>query len=110
VNPQSDRSSFSYDAGGRRTLKELANGTRASMTYDAASQVTQLYNLKSDDSVISSFDYGYDPVGNRVNVVEADGARVTYGYDAANQLTAKPDRARMRTITRSSTTRWAIAS
>ena len=35
--------------------KELANGTRASYIYDRADQLTCLANLKSDDSVISTF-------------------------------------------------------
>ena len=86
VNAEGQRTSFSYDAAGRRTLTELATGSRSSVTYDAASQVTQDFNLKSDDSVASSFGYGYDAVGNRTSVLEADGARVTWTYDAANQL------------------------
>jgi RHS repeat-associated protein len=86
VNPQADRTTFSYDPANRRTLTQLANGTRASVTYDEASRLTQLYNLKSDDSVISGFTYDYDPFGNRTSVLEASGDRVTWTYDPANQL------------------------
>jgi len=43
--------------------------------------------LKSDASVISSFDYDYDKIGNRTSVVEADCDRVTYSYDKTYQLT-----------------------
>jgi RHS repeat-associated protein len=86
VNPQADRSSFSYDEASRRTLTELANGTRASVVYDADSRTTSLYNLRSDDSVISSFDYGYDEGGNKTSILEASGDRVTLAYDAANQV------------------------
>ena len=50
----------------------------ASVTiYDAAGRITKVANLKSDNSVLSSFDYAYDNVGNRTRVVEADGTRVT---------------------------------
>lgn len=72
-NPQSDRTSYAYDDAGRRTLKKLAHGTRASYTHDAADNLTKLYNLKSDGSVISSFEYQCDSVGNRMNVLEANG-------------------------------------
>ena len=46
-----------------------------------------LANLKSDDSVISSFDYACDAVGNRTSVLEANDDRVTWTYDATYQLT-----------------------
>ncbi len=44
-------------------------------------------NLKSDGSVIASFDYAYDPTGNRTRVVEANSDRVTWSYDKTYQLT-----------------------
>jgi len=56
-----------------RDAIEAAGGTRASYTYDAASQLTQRYNLKRGDSVIASFDYQYNAVGSRL-VKEASGA------------------------------------
>jgi RHS repeat-associated protein len=86
VNPQGDRTTFSYDPANRRTLTQLANGTRASVTYDEASRLTQLYNLKSDNSIISGFTYNHDAFGNRIAVLEASGDRVTWTYDQANQL------------------------
>jgi YD repeat-containing protein len=88
-NPQGDRTSYSYDPAGRRTVKEMANGTRASFSYDPAGNVTKLYNLKSDGTVLSSFDYAYDKVGNRTAVLEADGSRVTWSYDNTYQLTGE---------------------
>jgi RHS repeat-associated protein len=88
-NSQSERTSYAYDVASRRTVKRLANGTRASFTYDAANQITLLSNLKSDQSVMSSFDYEYDPVGNRTRVVEANGDRLTWSYDTDDQLTAE---------------------
>ena len=86
TNPQGDRTTWSYDAAGRPTVVKLANGTRASTTYDAAGQIARLANLKSDFSVLCSFDYAYDAVGNRTHVVEASGDRITWTYDATNQL------------------------
>lgn len=35
-NPRNERTGFSNDAAGRRTLKTLANGSRACFTRDAA--------------------------------------------------------------------------
>ena len=87
INPFGQRTSFTLDAVGQTTLKQLANGSRASTTHDAAGQVAALSNLKSDSSVISSFEYKHDKAGNRSSVTEADGSRVTWSYDAASQLT-----------------------
>ncbi|MEW4489961.1 hypothetical protein AB1L42_17895 [Thalassoglobus sp. JC818] len=90
VNPDGGgRTTYAYDSAGRRTVKKLANGTRASFTYDAASRLTTLANLKSDNSVISKFDYQYDKAGNRTAAAENDGSRVTYLYDATYQLTGE---------------------
>lgn len=89
VDPQNDRTTFAYDAAGRRTVKRSANGTRASFTYNNAGQVTLLSNLKSDQSVISSFNYKYDATDNRTSVTEANGDRVTWTYDNDYQLTAE---------------------
>lgn len=55
-------------------------------SYDPAGQLTRLANVKSDDSVISTFDYSYDKVGNRTGVVEANGDHVTWSYDKTYQL------------------------
>jgi len=40
-NPWNERTSFTHDAAGRRTLKKLSNGTRASFPYDGADRVTK---------------------------------------------------------------------
>lgn len=86
LNPQSNRYTFGYDAANRRLWQANANGTRTSYTYDAADRMTKLENLKSDGSLISSFEYGYDNVGNPTSVLEADGDRVTWTYDNVYQL------------------------
>jgi len=46
-------------------VNRLANGTRASYSYDAADQVLRLANVTSAATTISSFAYLYDPAGNR---------------------------------------------
>jgi YD repeat-containing protein len=65
----------------------LTNGTRTSYTYDAASRVQQLYNLKADGSVILGLTYDHDPVGNPTGMLESSGDRVTWSYDPADRLT-----------------------
>src|SRR5206468_5313617 len=60
----------------------------ASYTYDDASRLTHLANMKSDGTtIISSFDYAYDGAGNRMRVAEVDGNRVTWSYDNLYELT-----------------------
>ena len=86
-NPEGDSTSFVYDDANRPITKNLANGTRTSITYDAAGQVTNLFHLKSDNSVFSAFTYTYDKTGNRTQVVEDTGDRVTWTYDDTYQLT-----------------------
>lgn len=72
---------------GKANLLAMRNDT--SFSYNAAHELTSLYNLKSNASVISSFDYGYDDAGNRTRVEEASGDRVTWVYDDTNQLIAE---------------------
>ena len=88
-NPWNELTTFEYDSAGRRTAKRLANGTRESLTYDVANQVTLLSNLKSDGSIICSFDYQYNAAGIRTRVAEDAGDRVTWIYDDANRLLAE---------------------
>jgi RHS repeat-associated protein len=87
LNPVSERTTWQYDALGRVTLLTQANQTRATHTYDAGGNLTRVAHVQSDDTVLSSFDYGYDAAGNRTGVVEANGDRVTWSYDATYQLT-----------------------
>ena len=87
VNPADERTTWTYDDAGQVTTLQLANDTKATSTYDDDGRLTRLANVKSDDSVISTFDYDLDAVGNRQAVVEADGTRVTWTYDKTYQLT-----------------------
>lgn len=85
-NPYNERTTFVYDDAGQLLTKTLGNGTRATHIYDEAGRVARVVNLKSDDSVLSQFDYSYDEVGNRISVVESDAARVTWTYDDSYRL------------------------
>jgi RHS repeat-associated protein len=87
VNPVNEITSFTFDAANRETVDYLANTTRASMTYDLASQVTKVANISNTGTTLTSFAYLYDGVGNRQRVVEASLDRVSWSYDATYQLT-----------------------
>ncbi len=86
-NPFNERSTFVYDAANKAVSQQNANGTWVSYTYDDAGSLTQLVNLKSDNTTLSSFAYSLDDVGNRIGVTEANGDIVTWSYDNAYQLT-----------------------
>jgi YD repeat-containing protein len=60
---------------------------RVSSTYDAASRLSEVCDLKSNSTVSSDFQFAYDPAGNRISVLEQSGDRVTWSYDAVYQLT-----------------------
>lgn len=55
---------YAYDNTGRLVQTTLPNGTRVEYEYDAAGKLTALRNLRSDDSVIASFEYTFDGNGN----------------------------------------------
>jgi RHS repeat-associated protein len=67
-------------------VNRLANGVRASYSYNNADQLTRLANVTSSATTLSSFTYKLDAVGNRKAVTEADGTRVTWSYDSTYQL------------------------
>ena len=46
----------------------------------------EVANLKSDNSVISDYQYAYDAISRRTHVLENSGDRVTWRYDASSQL------------------------
>src|SRR5262249_50296718 len=87
VNPQSQRTTWTFDNSDRMRTQRLGNGLRASYSYDDADRLLTLANITSGGTTISSFAYTLDVVGNRTRVVEADGTRVTWSYDSIYQLT-----------------------
>ena len=86
LNPFSGLTTFSYDIAGRRTVQRYSNGTRASIIYDTANNVTQFHNRTSTGTAITTNDYKYDNVGNRTGMLEASGDRLTWTYDNGDQL------------------------
>ncbi len=81
VNPQTDRTTFTYDNAGRLETRLVGSGSRVSYTYDNAGRVTYLANLTSSNTMISSFDYdaanqlcSSRGPGRRTIRVEIDGA------------------------------------
>jgi len=87
LKPFSERTTYSYDDAGRRTVQRNANGTRVSMAYDAASQATQVFHRTSAGATVLQLDYRYDNGGNRNVMIEGGStARVTWSYDKQNQL------------------------
>jgi RHS repeat-associated protein len=58
------RTTYAYDNSGRLVQTTLPNGTRVEYEYDAAGKLTALRNLRSDDSVIASYEYTFDGNGN----------------------------------------------
>lgn len=61
------------------------------MTYFAyeRGQVSKVENLKSDLSVISSFEYERDCMGNPLSILREDGSVNYYDYDRRYQLTSE---------------------
>lgn len=80
------RTTFAFDPLARVTLKRLANGTKTSMTYDPAGHVAAIFHRKSDNSLISSYQYTYDKQGNRLTAIEGNGDSLAWGYDPTDQL------------------------
>ncbi len=65
---------------GRRVKKALESGAFTTYTYDTADQMTSITNRKSDQTVISSYNYGYDDAGQRTYVKRANGKGVAWIY------------------------------
>ena len=68
----------------------MANGTLASLSYDAANQLTVLENLQGA-TVLSRYTYSYDDVGNRTQVLEGGTSVVTWTYDVFGTPPVSPD-------------------
>ncbi|QDU05679.1 tRNA3(Ser)-specific nuclease WapA precursor [Gimesia chilikensis] len=86
INPQLERTSFLFDANGREIQKKMSNGMRTSFLYDSTSNILNISEFKSNNSLISNFTYEYDNAGNRIACIEADNSRTTWSYDNVYQL------------------------
>ncbi len=76
---------FEYDAAGRLTATELANGMRRETVYDAAGRIASLRNLR--DGVIessASFDYTHGQLRSLHDSVR--GGAELYSYDGAGRV------------------------
>jgi RHS repeat-associated protein len=84
--------SFGYDSNGRRTSMTLPNGVVASLSYDAASQLTQMV-YQGGSKPPQNLIYTYDLAGRRVAVsgtlasTQLPAAVSSAAYNANNQLT-----------------------
>ncbi len=86
LNPWLERTTWTFDPSGRVIGQALGNGTRSTLTYDSANQLSQIVNSGTALPIYSSFAYRDDPAGMRTAIIEAHGDRVSLTYDAANQL------------------------
>ena len=92
---------YYYDQAGRLEQKTLGNDVYTLYTYDPAGRLETLTNYKSNDTILSGFEYTYDSRGRRDSITTTYGqtgdARDTYEgtwlyeYDDLGQLTAWTD-------------------
>jgi RHS repeat-associated protein len=84
--------SLGYDSNGRRTSMTLPNGVVATLSYDAASQLTQMV-YQGGSQGTQNLIYTYDLAGRRVGVsgslasTQLPAAVSAASYNANNQLT-----------------------
>ena len=84
---------YSYDAASLLSGAANANGTTVNYGYDTSGRLTSMNNKKSDQTVISSYNFTLDAVGNRTNINQteplsagANQPNTNYTYNAANQI------------------------
>jgi RHS repeat-associated protein len=78
--------SSQYDLGSRRTHVGATTGYAMNFSYDAASNMTSLYDGNNETIV----QFGYDSAGRRQSLALGPGGSspVSYGYDAIGRLTS----------------------
>jgi RHS repeat-associated protein len=76
--------SSQYDLGSRRTHVGATTGYAMNFSYDAAGNMTSLYDGNNETIV----QFGYDPAGRRQTLALGPGGSspVSYGYDAVGRL------------------------
>ncbi|MGA1841276.1 MAG: PKD domain-containing protein [bacterium] len=87
TDPDSGITTYTYDLVGNRASVTYPNGTKTVYKYDTLNRLIRLENNRSDESIISSYDYTLGPSGNRIRVQENTGRIVDYTYDALYRLT-----------------------
>ncbi len=77
---------YVYDANGNLTKKTNGNGSFSDFTYNSQRQITSLYNKKSNDEIVSGFDYTILNSAFVDQIVDHQGNVSSYEYDKAYQL------------------------
>lgn len=67
IDASGQRTTFTFDAAGRRTGERYSGG-RFTTTYDAADQVTLILDRKATGSTSGLYTYTYDAAGNRTRL------------------------------------------
>ncbi|AQQ67351.1 hypothetical protein Mag101_06665 [Microbulbifer agarilyticus] len=75
-----------YDAAGRPTKSQDANGLQTHYTYTARGWLETVTIKAAAGDLVTT--YTYDPVGQVINVAFPDSSTVAFEYDAARRLTA----------------------
>ncbi|MCK4909320.1 MAG: RHS repeat protein, partial [Planctomycetes bacterium] len=79
---------YDYNALGLRTNLTRGNNSYTENIFDPETRrLTGVFNKKSNNSIISSFEYEHDKVSNRTKMTLAGGEYVDYDYDNIYQLT-----------------------
>ena len=87
LNPWGETAYYEYTPDSQVGKRVLGNGCVTYFGYDPKGQVSLVENLKSDLSVISTFEYTRDRTGNPLSILREDGSCVYYEYDLNQQLT-----------------------
>lgn len=90
VTDNTGTTSYAYDDLTNDLIKKtLPDGVYTDYTYDMAHRITDVDNMRSDDTLISSYHYTFDANNNRTQVIETtqSGTKtVDYIYDDLNRL------------------------
>ncbi|MFW6141059.1 MAG: DUF6531 domain-containing protein, partial [Candidatus Saliniplasma sp.] len=65
TDPDGDTTEYNYDPANRLTETIYPTGTKILRDYDDANRLTKISNVRSDSSLISSFEHEYDANGRR---------------------------------------------
>ena len=83
--PYGETTTFAYDAAGRPSYRTNGDGTVRTQAYDAAGQVTDLYDYTSV-SQVAHFHYDYTLAGQVARMTQNGSVTTDYTYDGADQL------------------------
>jgi RHS repeat-associated protein len=81
-----DVTSYGYDALGRQVTTTEPDGTRQTVAYDPAGDVTANTSLDQNGNVLATRTAAFDGDGDMLSSTDARGNSTTYSYDAAGDL------------------------